>query len=569
MIKEVQLENYRCFEKSKIKYKDLVVLVGKNNAGKSSMIEALRMIAFASQKSIQTTYKDAPWGLGVSQREKGIRIDVDKLKIDLRGIVYLYEDKIAKITAIFSNGCRIVILANKDIAFAFLYSPEGKNIKLKAKAEQYNFGNIGILPQIGLIKENEKLLSENTVISNKETYLSSRHFRNEILMYRNEYWENFKRLAEESWEELQIVELNYNLSESENIRLMVSDARFLAEIGLMGSGLQMWLQIIWFICRSEACDTIILDEPDVYMHPDLQKSLLAMVKRRYKQVIIATHSVEIISEVHPENIVMIDKYNRSMKYANNLKAVQNIIDNIGGIQNLSLIRIGAKKKCLFVEGKDIKILSKLYDKLYPDNDNVLVTLPVIELHGFSNLQEAFGASKLFYSETKGEINSICIIDRDYYPDELLQKKRKMAEENHLCLHIWEKKEIENYLIIPKVLYRMIKDNSISYEEFLKELEEIVDEYKDKVTDQLAEHQRENNKNLSMSTCNEKARNIMKEKWNLLDNKLAMLCGKDFIKRINTWLREKYKVSCSIDKIIKEIRPEEINEEMIEVFKLIS
>ena len=31
-----------------------------------------------------------------------------------------------------------------------------------------------------------------------------------------------------------------------------------------------------------------------------------------------------------------------------------IVDEIGGVQNLSLLRIGNIRKCLFVEGKDIK-----------------------------------------------------------------------------------------------------------------------------------------------------------------------------------------------------------------------
>lgn len=224
MIKKLWLENYRCFEKSEIDYKDLSVFIGKNNAGKSTMIEALRMIAYASQKSIQTTYKEASNGLDISGREKGIKIDVDKLKIDLRGIVYLYENKIAKITAVFDDKCKIIILANNDIAFAFLYSPEGKNIKLKNKAKEYNFANINILPQIGLIKENEKLLSQDTVTNYKETYLLSRHFRNEVLLYRNQYWDEYRKLAESTWDNLKITSLDYDINESDFIRLMVSDS---------------------------------------------------------------------------------------------------------------------------------------------------------------------------------------------------------------------------------------------------------------------------------------------------------------------------------------------------------
>lgn len=569
MIKQIELKNYRCFLNSKIVYKDLNILVGKNNAGKSSMIEALRMVAYASQKATSTVYKDAPSGLNISRREKGIKIDVEKLKIDLRGIVYLYEEKIATISACFDDRCKIVIVANKEIAYAFLYGPDGKNIKTKTTAEKYGFAKIGILPQIGLIKENEKKLAEDTINNNRESYLSSRHFRNEILLYKDKYWRSFKKIAEENWESLKIIELKYNFAESEYIRFLVRDERFPGEIGIMGSGLQMWLQIIWFICRSEDKETIILDEPDVYMHPDLQKKLLDLVKKQYKQIIIATHSVEIISEVDPENIVMIDKHQRKMKYANSLEAVQSIIDNIGGVQNLSLIRIGLTKKCLFLEGKDIKILQKMFEKLYPDKDSLIKTLPYIELHGFSNLNEAFGASQLFYNETNGGIKSICILDRDYYPQEMLSEKKEKAIENHLCLHIWGKKEIENYLLIPKVLFRVTELTKENYENFLVNFEALVEEEKDNIIDQISQHIKEANARLDVSACNRQARKEIEMKWRSLEEKLSLVPGKKFIRKVNNWMRKEYGVSCSIDRIIKEIRADEVESEMVEVLKLLS
>lgn len=111
--------------------------------------------------------------------------------------------------------------------------------------------------------------------------------------------------------------------------------------------MQMWLQMIWFLSRCNKNDTIILDEPDVYMHPDMQKKIFDIVIRKFNQVIIATHSVEIISIVDPHNIVTVDRTTRKFSYANDIKGAQTIIDNIGGVQNLSLIRLGNAKKMCF------------------------------------------------------------------------------------------------------------------------------------------------------------------------------------------------------------------------------
>lgn len=48
-----------------------------------------------------------------------------------------------------------------------------------------------------------------------------------------------------------------------------------------------------------------------------------------------------------------------MHYTTDLRAVQKVIDEIGTVSNLSLMRLGDARKCIFVEGKDLKILTKI------------------------------------------------------------------------------------------------------------------------------------------------------------------------------------------------------------------
>lgn len=164
------------------------------------------------------------------------------------------------------------------------------------------------MPQLGLIVEDEGRLSADTVKMHMYTRLSSRHFRNELLFY-NDHFEEFREFAQSSWPGLRIEELE---TSGERISLIVYNAEFAAEIGQMGSGLQMWLQRIWFISRCPAESTIVLDEPDVYIHPDLQQKIFKIVQRKFAQVIIATHSIEIISLVEPKQIVIADKHAWSM-----------------------------------------------------------------------------------------------------------------------------------------------------------------------------------------------------------------------------------------------------------------
>lgn len=564
MIQKIKFENFRCYKKTELLFKNITVIVGKNNAGKSTIIEALRLIAMAGKKSKQAIYTQPPISkIQIPANEFGFKIDVQKLKIDLRGVVYFYNNSNAKIVAEFDNKASIIIYLNREIAFACLHDENDNVIKYKSKAQKYDFDSLDILPQIGLIKENEKKLSKETIYSDKDTYLSSRHFRNELLEYKQDYYKDFKSLAEETWHGLRIMDLSYKPSESDFINLFVEDASFTAEIGLMGSGLQMWLQIIWFIGRTRGKDTIILDEPDVYMHPDLQRKVLRLVKSRYPQIIIATHSIEIISEVEPKNIVTVNKKNRQMVYANNSEAVQNIIDEIGGVENISLLRIGNAKKCLFVEGKDLKILSLFHNKLYPKSEYSLCELPCIPLGGFTRLNEAFGASKLFYKETLGNIKCYCIVDSDYYPQSELCAKQRLADDSHLILHIWDKKEIENYVLNPNTIFRLVEDK-ISYQQFIDKFEKLIETFRDDVFDSYSQQINNANSSLGGSASNKMARKFITENWTTLDNKLRLVCGKKAVKKVNQWLKSDYNVHCSITEILNNMLPKEVDPEIVTV-----
>ena len=48
-----------------------------------------------------------------------------------------------------------------------------------------------------------------------------------------------------------------------------------------------------------------------------------------------------------------------MHYTTDLQAVQKVVDEIGTVSNLSLMRLGDARKCIFVEGKDLKLLTTM------------------------------------------------------------------------------------------------------------------------------------------------------------------------------------------------------------------
>ena len=89
----------------------------------------------------------------------------------------------------------------------------------------------------------------------------------------------YKKLIEENWSELSISEVD---NDSGVLTLLVREKDFNAEIGVMGHGLQMWMQILLFIYNSANASTLIIDEPDVYLHADLQKKLYKLLRKTKK-----------------------------------------------------------------------------------------------------------------------------------------------------------------------------------------------------------------------------------------------------------------------------------------------
>lgn len=239
---------------------------------------------------------------------------------------------------------------------------------------------INILPQISPVLREEKIISKQTVQSNLLTRLSSRNFRNQVWHYKDDFGQ-FKEISEKTWDGLLINEI---VADGENLSLLIRDHGFTAEIGWMGHGLQMWLQTMWFLGRSTFDSTIILDEPDVYMHADLQRKLIRFIQSRYRQIIIATHSVEIISEVEPNNILLIDKQKRTQTYANKIPVVQKILENVGSVFNIELVRAFSSKKFLVVEGDkdDVKMLGIFQSIMYPNTHDPFNIIPMIHVDGW-------------------------------------------------------------------------------------------------------------------------------------------------------------------------------------------
>ena len=69
------------------------------------------------------------------------------------------------------------------------------------------------------------------------------------------------------------------------------------ELFWAGDGLQIWLQLLFHLFRQRDVNVVVLDEPDIYLHPDMQRRLVNLIDSlSTQQIILASHAPEVLAE---------------------------------------------------------------------------------------------------------------------------------------------------------------------------------------------------------------------------------------------------------------------------------
>jgi hypothetical protein len=574
MLESIQFKNYRCFADHELPINTETIVVGRNNAGKSTIVEGLRLVAIITERYKNIAFKKVPDWIDLPLSHRGVSVSLAGLNISWQNIFHRYQDPPGKILATFSNGYKLTVHIGADKKIhAVIQKSNNHVIGNKGQAITAKLPKLSVLPQISPLQKEENILSTDYVKANISSHLSSNHFRNQLSIFYDEYFEEFKSLAEDSWPGLQIIALEgrKNLPE-EPIELMVRDGDFVAEVGWMGHGLQMWLQTMWFITRSKHSNTIILDEPDVYMHPDLQRKLLRFIRGRNPQCLIATHSTEILAETKPNNILIVERSRKKSSFSTNLPAVQKILEKIGSAQNLHLTRLWSAGKLLLVEGKDIKFLKHFQNLIFPDTKFPFDALPNMPIGGWSGWPYAVGSAMLLTNAFDEQIFTYCIFDSDYYPPDTIQNRYEEAAKKNVNLHIWKKKEIENYLIKSPVIERIIAQNgkygSPSVIEIESKIHEITSTLKNQTIDCFSQEFHSEERSKGIASANKKARKLVEKSWRTTSERLCVVSGKKTISKLSSWATENYGVSFGVNTLLYEIQLHELEQEFIDVISAI-
>jgi len=576
MLNELKLQNFRCFNDHIVTFKPTTIVIGRNNAGKSTLVEALRLVSIVVARYQSLAYHNVPKWADIPKREVGVSPSLKGMEFTFRTVFHRYGDPPAVIIATFDNESSVKIyLGGGGQIHAVIFNKDSDIVRSRTEANKVEIPRVEIMPQVAPVSRDEVILTSEYVRNSISSPLAPLHFRNQLKIL-NQYFPAFKEIAETTWPGLQIIELSGGEPFSDRpLQLTVRDEDFIAEIASMGHGLQMWLQTMWFLARSTESSTVILDEPDVYMHPDIQRRLMRFIKTRFPQVIVTTHSVEIMSEVDVDEILIIDRKRTRSRFAGTLPAVQKLIEHIGSVHNIHLAKLWNTRRCILIEGKDLKLLSEIHNILFPESIEGFSALPNVQIGGWGGWDYAVGSSMLLKNAGGQSIVVYCILDSDYHTKEELQSRMCEAQAAGVQLHIWQRKEIENYYLVPSVIQRSIKSRVSRRKEpptitdVTKQLEVIFKELKNDVFDAMSAEVLGQDRKLGAGGANKVARDRLEKSWKSFEGRLSIVSGKKVLSRLSKWSQDRFGVSLNATLLARNINLHEISNEVADVVRAIN
>jgi predicted ATPase len=566
-ITSIEFRNFKAFGQFSVGLQHMNILVGPNNSGKSTVLSALRALAEALRKPRS---KSAERVTGPGGDRLGYRIAGDSIPISLENVHTDYNETDTRVTFRLSNRNSLELYFPEDGGCLLLADTTGKPVGTPAEFKRAFPITIGVVPVLGPLEHEEELRAEDTVRRGLTTHLASRHFRN--YWYHNPTgFERFSELIRKSWPGMDILRPERADKFSSKLVMFAEENRMSRELFWAGFGFQVWCQLLTHVSRAADDTLLVVDEPEIYLHPDVQRQFLSILRDVGPDVVLATHSTEIMGEADPAEILLIDKARRAAQRLRDVQGVQAVMDSIGSIQNITLTRLARNRRVLFVEGAfDFKILRRFALQLGMDDLAAGNDITAVESGGFTSW-ERIKATAWGIEKTMGAALRIAaVFDRDFFsPEEVEQILADLSEPLELA-HIHTRKEMENYLLVPSVLERAFKkvladrtrrggEIPAFIESIRSILERITELTKSDLQGQYLAKRSEFLKGspTDKAVLNSQTLQWFDEKWGALETRMEIVRGKDVLGALRNHLQDSYGVNLTDFRIVDEFRRDEV------------
>ena len=360
--------------------------------------------------------------------------------------------------------------------------------------------------------------------------------------------------------------------------MFAEEDRIRRELYWCGFGFQTWCQLLTHISRNSQADLLVVDEPEIYLHADVQRQLLGILRDYNPTVIIATHSTEIMGEADPTELIMIDKSRSHAQRLPNVDAVQDALRRVGSIHNITLVQLARTRRVIYVEdNNDFTILRRFARRLGLRNIASGTRATPVPSGGFGSWKEIMGVAKRIEQATGSQFNIAAVYDRDYLPEEEVAEIVKQLSKHLALAEVLQRKEIENYLLVPSVLDRLVftlatAQESASAPPSVADIKsdvllmQIADEMRHEVQAQYVARRCQHFRPIDASIPTAEATRWFDKQWGSLNGRVCITPGKQTLRRFKDRMQELYQISFSDNRIADEFRADEIPKDLSDLLR---
>lgn len=232
----------------------------------------------------------------------------------------------------FDNNAKLILHFPENGSCSFTTDIDGYEVNDIKNFKKFFPLYVLQIPVLGPIEDEERKLQEQTIANGVGTQRASRHFRNSWLLD-DTHFDKFAKLLKDTWDGMEIEKPELDVMD-QRITMFCKEDSITREIYWIGYGFQIWCQILSYISRYVDYSVLVIDEPDIYLHSDLQKKLVGILRNLGVQIILATHSTAILNEAKSNEVVLIDKSKSSSKRNNGSS-----LNLLSGISNEKLFEL--------------------------------------------------------------------------------------------------------------------------------------------------------------------------------------------------------------------------------------
>jgi len=572
---KVRVENFKRFETLEVPLEPLNCLVGPNNSGKTTLLQALALFDFCAHHCLTR--------VNGSLQLKRRTIPPDEFYVlPISNPVELWTDqrtmadrkqKVIRVALMFDDDRTATATVKLD------YNRFGVGVECSDESEEWlsQFANyrIAYLPVFSVFLAQEERRTPAVIDDELARGRVHSVIRNLLLDLKQENrHEELLSILRRAFPSLQGMRIQFDEVSDRYISVTYREADRPKEFDVFsaGSGFQQFLYLFGFILLRQPT-VVLLDEPDVHLHGTLQSALLQELNRLIaagKQVLFATHSRDLVSGVSPENIVSLEE-GQARRLAVGFD-VYDTLDRLGSVEPTQLPVIQAYQRVLIVEDHaDWRLLSTFCSKCLGAAvwQQVERRLAVCYAKGNPYKQPIARLRKQLQQmiALRGRtLQAFVVSDWDYYPDRVHLHATLPSE--HLQWHVWKRAEIENYLLCPDAIVRLLQEGEQAFPlevpVFEHEFQRLIEKSRDWANDHLVEgfdeYRKRSQEKWDPATMSRKAREYLEANWEsdkfaLADAKSVVLPG------IKRWLQEHNLGQFSNKALAEALLPKDLPEEI--------